>query len=204
MLTIYGSPRTSAGRCFWCLEEVGTPYQHKTINFKEEEHKSAEFLAINPNGKIPALVDGDFTLWESVAINFYLADKYKPELLSDKPEERGLISQWSLWSMVDLQVPMIDIFIQKVFVPDERRDQSVIDKALKKLPDLLGTLERGLEDRKYLLGDRFSLADLNVASVAMICEGINYDLKDYPAIKSWLGHVTERPAYQRYMALRGK
>ena len=64
MISIYGSPKSSSGRCFWALEEVGQAYEAKSINFKENEHKSEEFLKINPNGKVPALIDGDYTVWE--------------------------------------------------------------------------------------------------------------------------------------------
>ena len=65
---------SSSGRCFWCLEEVQADYEAKAINFKDKEHKSEAFLKINPNGKVPALTDGDFSIWESTAINYYLAD----------------------------------------------------------------------------------------------------------------------------------
>lgn len=202
MITIYGSPRTSAGRCFWTLEEVGAEYEAKTVNFKENEHKSEEFLKINPNGKIPALVDGDYTVWESMGINFYLADAYKPELLGSDPKQRGLVHQWSIWSVADLQAPLIEIFIQLVFMPEERRDIKVIEKAKEKIPALLETLNRGLEKNKYLAGDEFTLADLNVSSVVSICDQIKYDLTDYKNITNWRSALSDRPAFQKYQELR--
>lgn len=201
MITIYGSPKSSSGRCFWTLEEIGLEYATKSIDFQAKEHKSAEFLKVNPNGKVPVLTDGDYKIWESMAINMYLCDEYRPELLGQTSKERGLSYQWSIWALGDLQTPLIDIFIQLVFVPEERRDLSKIEKAKEKLPALLDTLENTLKESKYLTGDSFTLADLNTASVVHICEHIKFDLSDYSHIKSWLKMIDERPAFQRFKAL---
>ncbi|MCO4759769.1 MAG: glutathione S-transferase family protein, partial [Oceanospirillaceae bacterium] len=175
MITIYGSPKSSAGRCFWCLEEAGVEYTTKSIDFSAGEHKSEAFLQINRNGKVPALIDGDFTIWESLAINNYIADAYKPELLGTSPQERGLVSQWSIWSVADLQAPMIQAFIQLVFVPEPRRDAEVIKKALEKIPGMLNTLEAELEGKDYLVSNTFTLADLNTSFVVSICDDIKFD-----------------------------
>ena len=201
MISIYGSPRSSAGRCFWCLEEAGIEYTHKEINMREKEHKSEAFLKINPNGKIPALVDGDFTIWESMGINFYIAEAHKPELLGSTAQIKGLVHQWSIWAIADLQPPMIEIFIQKVFVPEDRRSQAVIDKALAKLPALFATLERTLGEQKFLAGDEFTLADLNTASVVAVAFQIGVSVDEYPAVKAWMNGMNDRGAYKRYMEL---
>lgn len=202
MITLYGSPRSSAGRCLWTLEEAGVPYTLKDVDMRNKEHKSQEFLKINPNGKIPALVDGDLSLFESMAINFYIAEAYKKELLGATAAQKGLVSQWSFWASSELQGPMIEVFIQKLFIPEERRDHNIIEKNLKELPDLLNTLNSNLEGKKYLVGDQFTLADLNTASVASISMAIGLDMKPYPNVMSWLGAMNDRPAYQKYMAMR--
>ena len=201
MLTIYGSPQSSSGRCFWCLEEVGKEYTAKSIDFRQKEHKSEEFLAINPNGKVPALTDGDFLIWESMAINFYLAEAYKPDLLGNTAQQHGLIHQWSYWALVELQAPIIEIFIQLVFVPEDRRNQAAIEKAQAKLPNLLTTLDNNLEGKKYILGNEFTLGDLNVSSVVTVCHAVKFDLSEYKNISSWLGLISERPAYLKYQEL---
>ena len=202
MITIYGSPRSSAGRCFWCLEEAGTPYTVKAVDFSTKEHKADWFMKINPNGKVPALTDGAFNLFESMAINSYIAEKFKPELLGNTPEARALVQQWSYWSISELQSPIIQIFIQKVFVPVERRSQAVIDENEKMLPELLAVLNQALENKKYLVGNEFTLADLNASSVAMITHAIGFDIAPYPNIKTWFAHLSERPAYIKYQGLR--
>lgn len=201
MITIYGSPRSSAGRCFWALEEAGVEYENKKIDFQKEEHKSEEYYEINPNRKIPALTDGKFKIWESMAINFYIADAYRPELLGATSQERGLVHQWSTWSIAELQPPLIEVFIQLVFVPEDRRNQEVIKKAKAKLPALLQTLDMSLEKTKYLAGDKFSLGDLNTSSVVSICNHVKYDLSEYKNIASWQNAISDRPAYQRFMEL---
>ncbi len=201
MLNIYGSPRSSSGRCFWCLEEIGEKYHYKPLNFKEKEHKSPEYLKINPNGKAPTLTDGDFVIWESIAINFYLAETYKPELLGTDNKQRGLVHQWSFWGIAELQPPIINSFIQLVFVPKERRDNQVIEKATAKIPGLLKVLNDALEGKNYLVGDNFTLADLNVASIAAVCSEIKFDLTAYKNIQTWLTQISERSAFKKYQKL---
>ncbi len=202
MITLYGSPRSSAGRCLWTLEEAGVQYQLKEVDMRTKEHKSPGFLEINPNGKVPALVDGDLKLFESMAINFYIAESYKRELLGSSTAERAQVMQWSFWASSELQGPIIEVFIQKVFVPDEKRDQNVIKTNLEKLPNLFGILDQALSQKKYLVSDQFTLADINVASVATITAAIGFDLKPFAHVSSWMKAIADRPAFQRYMALR--
>ena len=202
MITLYGPARSSAGRCLWCLEEAGVPYENKQIDMRTKEHKSESFLAINPNGKVPALVDGNTTLFESMAINFYIADKYKPELLGNTAEERALSYQWSFWASSELQDPIIQVFIQKVFMPEEKRSQAVIDENMAKLPEYLNTLDKALANKTFLNGKTFSLADLNTASVVTIAPHIGFDMSAYKNVDLWLKAISDRPAFQRYSGLR--
>ena len=201
MITIYGSPRSSSGRCFWCLEEIDETYEARPLNFKEKEHKSPAYLKINPNGKVPTLTDDDFVIWESVAINFYLAETYKPELLGLDNKQHGLVQQWSLWGIAELQPPIINTFIQLIFVPEERRDNGIIDKAMAKIPGLLKVLNDALEGKNYLVGNDFTLADLNVASIASLCSEIKFDLTAYKNIQTWLTQISARPAFKKYQKL---
>ncbi len=202
MLKIYGSARSSAGRCYWCMEEAGVPYETQEINFREKEHKSPKYLAMNPNGKFPTLVDGDFILWESMAINSYIAENHMPELLGTEKKEKALVQQWSFWSLAELQPPIIDIFIQLVFVPEDKRSPEVIEAAKDKLAPMIKVLDDSLSNGSYLAGDKFTLADLNAASVVSICDNIKYDISSFSNIQKWLGVISERPAFKRYSELR--
>lgn len=203
MITIYGSPRTSAGRCFWVLEEIGQPYEVRALEmFDKREHKTPEFLSLNPNGKVPCLVDGDYKLWESTAINHYLADTYKPELLGTDPRDRGLVQQWTTWAMLELQPPLIDIFIQMVFTPEPKRDLALVERAREKVPPLLRILDEALAGRAYLVGDALTLADLNVASVANIATALKIPTEGFANVRAWLARLHERPSFKKMGEMR--
>jgi glutathione S-transferase len=202
MINLYGSARSSAGRCIWALEEAGVPFTLKEVDMKNKEHKSAEYLKINPMGKVPAMIDGDVTLFESMAINYYIADTYKKELLGTTALEKGLSMQWSFWATSELQPPIIEVFIQKVFIPEDKRDHNVIEKNLNKIPDLLTVLDNALANKKYLAGNQFTIGDINTASVVSICPMMGVDLGAYKNIKNWMAAIGDRPAYQKYQGLR--
>jgi glutathione S-transferase len=204
MIKIYGSAGSSAGRCYWTLEEAQVPYAVVPVNFREREHKKPEFLALNPNGKVPVLTDGDVVLWESMAIDFYLAEKYQTALLGANLEDKAHILKWSFWALAEYQKPIIDVFIQKVFVPEERRDSKVIEQGLQKLAPLNQLLDEHLLNRYFMVGSTFTLADLHVASVAKICLPIGEDLSHYPRLKSWLERMLERPAAQKVAKLEAR
>lgn len=201
MIKIYGSPKSSAGRVYWMLEEIGLEYEPVKINMREKEHKGEAYLKLNPNGKVPCLTDGDFVIWESMAINNYLADKYAPDLLGKTPEIRGHAQQWSYWSILELQKHIIDIFIQKIFVPDDRRDTQVIEKAEKQIPPLLKTLDNHLAGKHHIAGPQFTIADINVASIVGITSAIQFDISEYKNIQHWLHTVHTRPAFKKYIRI---
>ncbi len=200
MIKLYGSSRSSAGRCYVMLEECGLKYEVVPVNMREKQHKSPEYMRLNPNGKVPTLIDGDFIIWESIAINRYLAEKYKPELIGGTIEERGHIEQWSVWSMVEMQPPLVDMLIQMVFVPEPHRDMVLVEKCRAKLPDRFSVLNSHLRNREYMVSNYFSLADLNVASVANIALGLQMDLSGYPHLLDWLTRMKARPGFKRAAA----
>lgn len=202
MIEIYGSPRTSAGRCYWMLEELGIPYKAMPLDMRAKEHKSPAYLKLNPNGKVPCLVDDGFIIWESAAINTYLADKYKSPLAGKTSEERGKIQQWCYWSHLELQKPIIDIFIQLIFVPEERRDMAIVEKAKQKIPPLFAILDEALAKSKFLTGEHFNLADLNMVSIVILTDAIQMDISQYKNIQSWLKSCKDRPAYEKFANLQ--
>lgn len=204
MITIYGPARSSGGRCFWLLEELGLAYENKPVDLMKKENRDEWFLKINPNGKVPALTDNGFTVFESMAINNYLCDKYRPDFLGKTPEERAVTSQWSFWAATELQGPLIQVFIQKLFVPEGRKDLKAIAENEAMIPGLLSVLENSLSERKYLNGNEFTLADLNLASVVSITHPIGFDMKPYNNINNWLRAISERPSFRKYMELRSK
>lgn len=201
MIKIYGSPLSSAHRCYWAMEEMKVPYERQPLDMKKKEHKSESFLKLNPNGKIPCIVDGDLVLWESAAINHYLALKYSPQLLGKGPEMQGMVWQWTLWGMLEMQKPLIDILIQVMFVPEEKKNPSVIEEAKKKIEPLNGILNNHLRNRKFIVGDDFTLADLNIASIVGINKITGQSLSAYPHIEKWLAAMVDRPAHKKVEAM---
>ncbi len=201
-MKIYGSPKSSAGRCFWTLEECGVEYEVGKIDFRQRQHKSPEFLKLNPNGKIPVLVDGDFKLWESMAINSYLALSHAPELLGSNIKSKALVNQWSFWALAELQDPIIQVFIQLVFVPEEKRNYELVEKMQAKLPVLFDVLNTSLENKNFLVNNEFTLADLNVLSVVEISHEIKFDYSKYANITNWEKKISERAAYKKYKNLQ--
>ncbi len=204
MIKIYGSPRTSAGRCYLMAEECGVKYETMPLDMKEKrEHKSESFLKLNPNGKVPVMVDGDFVLWESLAIDFYLAEKYKPELLGSGAEEKGKVHQWSTWAMVELQPPLVDMIIQLMFVPEEKRDHGLVAKARDKVPPMLAILDKSLSGKSYLVGNKVTVADIVTVSVVNIAAHMKIPTENYSHLTSWFSRMKERPSFKRLMELRG-
>ena len=201
MIKIYGAPGSSAGRCYWTMEEIGLLYERQPLDMSKKEHKSPEYLALNPNGKVPCLVDGDVTIWESMAIDTYLAEKYQPDLLGLTPEARGLVQQWSYWAILEPQPALVSALIQKVFVPEPKRDQKIIDDALAKLPPMLEIANKHLDQLEYFVGGSFSLADIHVATVMNINHMLGQSLSDFPHLMRWLDNVCGREAYQKVQAM---
>lgn len=203
MIKIYGSPRSSAGRVYWMLEELGVAYERIPLNMSTREHKSDEFLKLNPNGKVPCIVDGEFVLWESMAITQYLLSKYQGQssLAPKTAEEIGLVAQWSYWSILDMQKHAVEWFIQENFIAADKRDTTVIEKAKKSLIPLFKVLDQSLANRTYLVGDRFTIADLHVASVVNVALGVGFDSSAYPHVNTWIRACQDRPAWHRVCSL---
>jgi glutathione S-transferase len=183
------------------LEELGVQYERVPIDMKTREHKSPEYLKLNPNGKVPTLVDGEFIIWESMAINAYLAAKHNSPLQGHTPQEIGQIQQWSYWSILEVQKHAVEWLIQVMFVPTEKKDPNVVEKAQKALAPLMKILDQSLENKRYLVGDRFTLADLHVASTVNIITGLGWNLNETANVNSWQKACHDRPSWHRVCSL---
>ena len=197
MLTLYGSVNSSAGRCIWALEEAGISFVLQSVDLKKGEQKAPWFLALNPNGKIPVLVDGDFFLYESYAINWYVAEKYAPQLLLSTAEDRALVQQWTHWSGFHLQCHIETVMYFTFF---SRGTLEAMEKAKNDLVPYLHVLDATLEKNEYILGSDFSLADINVGSVVNLGASLNLDYTPYVHISRWLLSLKARDAYARAIA----
>jgi glutathione S-transferase len=199
MVKLYGSSMSRAGRSLWALEEAGVKFEQVTVG----ETRKPEFLRINPNGHVPTLDDNGTIIWESMAINLYVAEKYgKAPLWPSTIEGHGACYQWSLWSMTEVETPMIDIFQHRIMLPADQRDEKVALAGIEKLKAPLKVLDDHLQKSEYLLGKEFTIADLNVASVLSIAQFIQLDLSQAATAQKWLQKCLERPANQRVSAMK--
>ena len=201
-LKIHGIPRSRAFRNLWAAEEAGVAYENVFTNFTEDV-KRPEFLALNPNGRIPAIDDGGFVMWESLAINLYIAKRYAAGALYPQGlEDEARTWQWSLWAANEIERPLIDFVFNRIVHPPEKRDEALAASAEEKLPRPLGVLDAQLARSPYLLGEAFSIADLNVASVMYTSWFYKVDYSRWPHVKPWLEHCFARPAALRARKLR--
>lgn len=200
-MKLYGVAQSRASRCLWMLEELGIDYEHVQTAFQTDS-KTPEFLEkINPNGKVPALVDGDLVLWESMAINLYLARKYDGGLLPKSADDQARAVQWSFWVMTEIEPSLIELLLNRTLLPDDQRDPAKADAAEAALAAPLAVLNGTLAGKRYLLSDTFGLADLNVASVLSPALMLGVDLSAFPEVQRWLSECSSRPAAEKARAL---
>ena len=202
-LKLYGIPRSRAFRTLWCIEELGIPYEPVAIGFDDGTNRTPQFLAVNPNGKVPAIGDGAFSLWESLAINLYLAKKHGAGRLYPKSlEDEARCWQWSFWTANEIEGNLSQWGYNTIVLPANERDPAKAKAALEALAAPLSVLEGELSKRSYLVDPKaFTVADLNVASV-MFRAHAGMDLSQRPNIKRWLDACYARPAAKKALAIR--
>src|SRR5215470_3379189 len=196
-LRIYGIARTRAFRALWIAKELGLDYEHIPIEIGAAGARKPDYLAINPNGRLPAIDDGGFTLWESLAITLYLAKKHATgSLYPATLEGEAKAWQWSLWSVQEVDRGVNIWSLHAVRLPPEDRDPQRLNEALK----VIAAPFQVLAGRPYLLGEEFTVADLNVAAV--ISRAVDMDLAATPHVGDWLRRCLGRPAARAALALR--
>ena len=196
-LKIYGVARSRAFRTLWMAGELGIPYEHVKIDFADGGTRRPEYLAINPNGHVPAIDDDGFKLWESMAINLYLAKKYGSGigLYPQSLEDEARVWQWSFWGMTEVERPALTVLLNRIG-PEDRRDAAAADEAERALAAPLKVLDAAVAGSPYLLGDKFTVADLNVASILAWARQARVNLAAVPKAEMWLKACHDRPAAQ--------
>src|SRR3984885_9679468 len=190
-LRIYGIARTRAYRALWVAMELGLDYEHLPIEIGDAGARSPEFLAINPNGRLPVIVDDNFVLFESLAITLYLAKKHG-KLYPATLEGEAKAWQWSFWAIAEVDRGVNIWSLHAVRLPPQERDAALREEALKIIAAPFKVLDAALAEKPYLLGGEFTVADLNVAAV--ISRAVDMDLSAVPNLKAWLTRCLERPA----------
>jgi glutathione S-transferase len=200
MLKFYGTSKSRSARTLWALEELGVKYEH--VPTEVAKAKSAEHMKVNPNGHLPAIDDDGVVLWESMAINLYLAEKYgKDSLWPATVEDHGHTYKWSFWGITEIEPNLMTLLAHKLFLPAGQRDENKVTEATNALKGPLGVLEAALKGREYLLGSKFTIADLNVASVLMFGAYVKFDHSSTPAVQAWLQKCLGREANAKVRSL---
>jgi glutathione S-transferase len=204
-LKIYGIARSRAFRTLWMAQELGLAYEHVPVDLADGGTRRPEFLAINPNGHIPVIDDDGFRLWESMAINLYLAKKHNggPDgLYPQRLEDEARAWQWSFWGMTEIERPILTALFNRALYPEDKRDAKAADEAERALAAPLKVLDGALMPAPYLLGGRFTVADLNVAGILSWARPAQIDLSAMPKVADWLRTCFDRPAARAARALQ--
>ncbi|MBY0335232.1 MAG: glutathione S-transferase family protein [Acetobacteraceae bacterium] len=200
MIRIHGIAKSRAFRCIWAAEEAGLPYEIVPVGFGPES-KSPDHLRINPNGKIPAMEDGDLVLFESLAINLHLAMKAGPPLWP-AGDDASRALQWTLWAATEVEPAAMQWAYNTYIRPPADRDAGQAAMGAAALKARLSVLETALGAQPFLLASGFGVADLNLASVLYGAWANGFDFGEHPRVKAWLDRCVARPAAQKARALR--
>ncbi|QCP51976.1 glutathione S-transferase family protein [Trinickia violacea] len=192
-MKLYGFAGTRSQRALWGLKEVDCDFEYVSVNLLEGEHKRPEFLRLNPAGKVPVLVDGDRIIPESAAIVLYLADKYPEKaLLPVDLDERAQAYRWTLFAVTELEQPLWRITRHTMLYPPDKRLPADIELARDDFMSMAAILDKHLEAREFIVGDRLSVADC--VTVYLIDWANEFRLIDaFPRLQAYLERLYARP-----------
>jgi glutathione S-transferase len=200
MLTIYGVHRSRATRNLWLAGELGIPFKQVPVTQPYRAHaapihsRSPEFLKINPNGHVPVIDDDGLVLFESLAINLYLAKKHGGPLSPANVAEDGQMMMWSIWAITEVEGRALEVM----------RDPKGATTALEALKPPFAVLDAALAKTGYLVGGRFTVADINVAECVRYASAATQLFDGAPKVKAWLAACQGRPAFKEMWAQRDK
>ena len=197
-LTLYHCPETRSMRSLWLLNELGVPFDLVEMPFDHKYLRTKEYLAVHPLGRIPALVDGDLTLFESGAICEYLCEKFDTPL--NRPLGHPERPHWLQW--IHFAETMLvhgqNLVQQWIFVSEAERSPVVINLESRRIGKCLDMLEGILENQDYILPSGFSGADTSLGfSVYFVTAFVTLDV--HPAVQAYLDRIWARPAFQKSM-----
>jgi glutathione S-transferase len=193
MMKLYGAPPTRALRVIWLLNELGLEYEMLPVDVLQGENQQQDFLTLNPAGKLPVLVDGSFVLTESVAIQLYLADK-NPQagFIPEAVEDRAQMYRWIFFLVTEIEQPLWRIARHTFVYPEEKRLPQDVDLARQECVKMVAVLERHMQDREFMVGDRLSVADFN-AAYTLDWANEEKMLDDAPRLREYLRSMYARP-----------
>ena len=199
-LKIYGTAASRAARPLWVARELGLVYEHIPVHYLGGGTRTAEFLAINPNGHIPVVDDDGVLVWESMACALYLAERFKgggvPSLAAENHAEQAEILRWSFWVVTECEKDALTILMHRVLMPKDRRKPELADEAEHRLLAPLLVREQHLQTRGSRAAERLTVADVCVASVLAWAQGATGLMAQCPRVDEWLRRCLARPAFK--------
>ena len=202
MLKVHFAPNSRAGRIIWLLEELELPYEVNKMDFHPKDLKSDEHRSRHPLGRIPVLDDGDIRIYESGAIVEYILERHKNGGL--KPDVSSNIYpdylQWFHYCEGMVMPPINTIVVQTVLLPEDRRDETVLNQAKRLLLKSLEPINNTLEGKKYLIGD-FSAADIMLGHACFMSNRLGCVGEEMLNMKSYVDNINKRPAFQTAISM---
>ena len=203
MLKIYHSKQSRSMRVVWLCEEMGLPYEVESLAMFTPEMKTRDYLAIHPLGKVPAIDDDGFVLWETGAIFEYLVAKHgrakgAEALIPPRETQAGaLATQWMGYGENPLTIIMGEIAAHSGPMPEAMRIPALVDRGREIAPALVGVVERALGDRPFILGEAFSAADIMLGFGLNIARHLQFVSDQTPRAIAYCDRLVARPAFQR-------
>ena len=205
MLKIWGRRSSSNMQALmWCVGELGLEYHRTDAGFTYGVVDTPEYRAMNPNGTVPTVIDGDNPpLWETGAILRYLADQYGPdEFWPRESFARADVDRWAVWSKINIAMNFTaPIFWRTARTAPSQQDHAAIAEALRKLNSFLEIAETRFADSPYLAGDHFTLADIQFGHCLYRYFDIDIDRPEHPNLRRYYEALTERPAYREHVMI---
>ncbi|QPF81578.1 glutathione S-transferase family protein [Bradyrhizobium genosp. L] len=203
-LTIWGRANSvNVQKVLWCLAELDVPYQRIDAGMQFGKNDQADYLAMNPNGRVPTLVDGDYVLWESNSVMRYLCMAYGQgtPIYPPAPRARAAVDRWLDWSLSTLQPVDRPVFWALVRTPPEKRDLVQIQKDVNAEAVVWRVVEGQLASRRFIEGDQFTIADIVLGAFARRWLGVEGVAKPtLPNLARWFGELGQRPGFVRVVA----
>ena len=200
MIKVYGSVLSRAAMVMVTLETLGIEYELVEVGTRSEASESAEYRSLNPTGKVPTLQDGDFVLFETQAILYYLVRKYgEGRLWADTPEGEADILRWSLFISNQMETPALAMLLQLKF-SGGNPDQQVMDASVQTLQQFMPALEAQLEGKTYLMGEK-TIADIHGAMVLSWPKLAGFDYSAYPNVSNWIRSILSSPENKHVSSL---
>jgi len=177
------------------VAETGAPFEKRQVNLLAGEQKTEAYRRIHPLGRVPALDDDGVVVWESGAILLYVAEKFpQARLVPRTLADRGHVYQWLTFGETNIHAYMGPMGFQMLRKAPDKRDQSILERGRKRMPEVLAVLDRQLEGRDYLVGD-FSIADCACAPWLEVAPSLEIDLTPYANVSGWLARMQARPSW---------